>query len=370
MASTMKRVQGLDGVRGFAILWVLAYHLYALLPKAGWAAIPGLQGFSALGWIGVSLFFSLSGYLIVPMLVAQKGAPHFFGRFWGRRAFRLLPVYILVLLSFVIAGACWPEGAPGRERLFGPGIPLWSYAALVQNVLMASHAFLGTEWLRVTWSLAVEVQFYALICVLVYFLPRAQLVRWLVALALGAVLVRFAVVFVNPGANAPLVVLLPCRLDAFLLGALAAMLPAVTEQRRRPRQFAAVAVLAASAAAFGFFVSGGFGAAYRFVLPTYYLMLATGSAALIELSAMSSPLVRWLMESRAMVRAGRLSYFLYLFHFPVVWTIYAGVFKLEPNLETPRALAVMGLVIGVLWLLAELSYRFVEAPLIRRAHRF
>ncbi|MEO6876460.1 MAG: acyltransferase family protein, partial [Opitutaceae bacterium] len=65
----MKRLKGLDGVRGLAILWVLLYHLYALLPKTGWlAAIPGLGWFAGLGWIGVCLFFALSGYLIIPMV--------------------------------------------------------------------------------------------------------------------------------------------------------------------------------------------------------------------------------------------------------------------------------------------------------------
>ncbi|MEO6875174.1 MAG: hypothetical protein ABI222_10175, partial [Opitutaceae bacterium] len=66
----------------------------------------------------------------------------------------------------------------------------------------------------------------------------------------------------------------------------------------------------------------------------------------------------------------RLSYFLYLFHLPILWTIYAGVFGMEPNLASGWGLAVMAGVVIALYGLAELSYRFLEAPLIRRAHGY
>ncbi len=370
MSAGRNRVKGLDGVRGFAILWVLLYHLYALLPKAPGVAIPGLQWFASLGWIGVSLFFTLSGYLIIPMVAEQKEQPRFFARFWCRRAFRLLPAYALLLISFLVAMACWPGASPGRERLLDSTIPFWSYAVFAQNILMSVQNYLGNEWLRVTWSLAIEVQFYTVICAAVYFLPRAWLVRGLLALAAGVILFRYAVVFLNPGVSTPLVVLLPCRLDAFLAGGLVALLPGSRPGDEIRRQGIALAVLAGSVAAFVWFTQGRFGAATHFVLPIYYLMLATGSAAVLELCAASSPVVKWLMESAPMIRAGRLSYFLYLFHLPVLWTIYSGVFGVMPNLESARAGWIMAAVLAVLYGLAELSGRFLEAPLIRRSHRY
>lgn len=367
----MKRVKGLDGVRGCAILWVLLYHLYALVPKAPWASIPGLAWFASLGWIGVSLFFTLSGYLIIPMVAGQKSDRLFFARFWCRRAFRLLPVYVILLLSFLVAVAFWPESSPGRERLLGPGIPLWSYWVFAQNLLMSAQNYLGNDWLRVTWSLAVEVQFYALICLIVVLLPRAQLVRWLVILAVAVVLLRFAVVFLNPGASTSLVVLLPCRLDAFLAGGLAGLLPApVAGGNERRRHGISLGLLVLSVGAFCWFAAGGFGGGTRYVLPVYYLMLAIGSAALLELCALSSPLVKWLMESAPLIRAGKLSYFVYLFHLPVMWTIYGFIPGRTPNLESRWAVAVMAGVLVVLYGLAEASYRFLEAPLITRSHAY
>jgi peptidoglycan/LPS O-acetylase OafA/YrhL len=209
-----------------------------------------------------------------------------------------------------------------------------------------------------------------LICVIIYFLPRAWLVRGLLALVAGVILLRYAVVFQNPGVTAPLVLLLPCRLDAFLAGGLVALLPAPRPGEEIRRQGMALAVLVGSIAAFIWFTQGRFGAVTHFVLPTYYLMLATGSAAVLELCAGSSPVVKWLMESAPMIRAGRLSYFLYLFHLPVLWTIYSGVFGVMPNLESGRALLIMAAVVVVLYGLAELSYHFIEGPLIRRSHGY
>jgi peptidoglycan/LPS O-acetylase OafA/YrhL len=76
------------------------------------------------------------------------------------------------------------------------------------------------------------------------------------------------------------------------------------------------------------------------------------------------------MESAPMIRAGKLSYFIYLFHLPLAWTIYAVGFGMEPNLQSAKALAVMGACLLAIYGLGELSFRFIEGPLIRRSHAF
>ena len=367
----MKRVSGLDGVRGVAILWVLFYHLYALVPKApGLVAVPGIGRVAELGWIGVSLFFTLSGYLIIPMLADEKGAPNFFARFGCRRLFRLVPLYVVLLLSFLLASACWKADGAEHSRLFDRSIPFWSYWLFAQNLPMASQGLLGNEWLRVTWSLAVEVQFYALIAVVVYLVPRDALGRWLGLLIVAAVGFRFAVVFLNPGATTPLVVLLPSRLDAFLVGGFAGLwAPRALAAGVGRRQVIDWGVLTVALLTFVLFAAGWFGSASRFVLPLYHLALALGAAALIDLAVLAAP-VRSLMESRLLVRAGRVSYFLYLFHLPVVWIVYRGLFGMSPTLETSRGVGIMVGALVVLILLAELSWHFFESPLIRQSHGF
>jgi peptidoglycan/LPS O-acetylase OafA/YrhL len=371
MTLPTKRVPGLDGFRGWAILWVLFYHLYSLVPKSeALAGIPALPRIAELGWIGVSLFFALSGYLIIPMLVAQKGKPHFFGQFACRRAFRLLPLYAILLLTFFVASALWPTTAEEFPRLFGREIPLWSYWLFVQNLPMAAHGALGNEWLRVTWSLAVEVQFYAIIAIIVYVVPRAAVVRWLVLLTLASVAVRYMVVVYNPSALTPLVVLLPCRLDAFLLGGLVAFLPVSAVRPGFTRQACAVGMMIMSIGLFAVFGAGGFGAATRWVLPLYHLMLALACAGLLDLAATSSPLTRWAMENKPLIWTGRLSYFIYLFHLPVMWVLYRSVLNTAPNLETAAGATVMIAVLVVLFGLGEMSQRFLERPLIKRSHRY
>ncbi len=367
----MQRVTGLDGVRGCAILWVLLYHFFALVPKAPWvAAIPLVGPLADFGWIGVNLFFALSGYLIIPLLAAQRDDPNYYRRFWCRRAFRLVPVYLLCLISYGVAVALWPDASPDRQRLLDPAIPLWTYWALVQNVWMSARNYMGGEWLRVTWSLAVEVQFYALIAVMVRMMPRPRLVPMLAVLTAAVVLFRYAVVFLNPGSAAPIVLLLPCRLDAFLLGGLAALLPGPVPGGEGRRRLLAWIALAGSVAAFGWFAHGGFGGATRLVLPLYYLMLSVGCSAVLDLSVRSAAPVRWLMQNAVMVRAGQLSYFVYLFHLPVLWTVYQLGSGGAPSLAQGRGVGLMLVVLGVLYGLAELSYRWLEAPLIERSHGY
>ena len=364
----MQRVRGLDGVRGFAAVWVILDHFYAQVPKAAWlTAIPGLARFASFGWVGVSLFFVLSGYLIVPQLLAAKGEPNYFRRFCARRGFRLLPAYVMFLLLYLAADAWWPAAGAGREPLLGPTVPFWSFWIMIQNILMSSVGAVGNLWLRVSWTLAVEVQFYALICVIVYLAPKERLGRWLVALAAAAVMFRYAVALLNPEAKAPLVLLMPSRLDAFMIGGLLALgTPTGSSPGAPGRTWAALGVLAVCTAAFAWFVTGGFGATTRYVLPVYHLLLAAGCGAFLELARLSSGSVRWLTENRLMRRAGQLSYFLYLFHTPVIWGVFALLVGAQPNLASGLSLVVMAGAWVALAGLAEASYRLIEAPMIRR----
>ena len=366
----MNRQAALDGLRGCAILWVLAYHLIALPTRAAaYSGMPGLMAFAGYGWIGVNLFFVLSGYLITQGLVSHERGRLSFLDFWVRRAFRIGPPYALLLLSFVAARALWPAGWPGADRLFNSAIPFWSYLAFVQNLYMASLGYLGNDWLRVLWSLAVEMQFYVLISVCVFLIPRRQLAWWLWSLALGSVLLRYACYFFVQNPDASLVVLLPSRLDGFLLGGLLAIAP-----RGEPgwpgfrRHAATVAVLLSSMAFLGLYSSGKLGGATRYLVPLYNTVISAGCVALLDLCASDFGPVRRLMELRPLVEAGRLSYFVYLFHMPIALALFYGVLGTAPALVAPRAILLMAVVFAAIYGAARLSYAFLEAPLIRRSH--
>jgi len=366
----MNRQRALDGLRGCAILWVLAYHLIALPTRAAaYSGMPALMAFAGYGWIGVNLFFVLSGYLITQGLCSRERDPLHFASFWARRAFRIVPPYALLLLSFLAAKALWPASGPGAGRLFNSAIPFWSYLTFTQNLFMASLGYLGNDWLRVLWSLAVEVQFYLLISVALFLIPRRQVAWWLSSLALGAVLFRYVCYFTVPNPDAALVVLLPCRLDGFLLGGLLAIAHRGDGGRPGFRRAALnTALIVASAAFLGRFSSGGFGGGTRYLVPLYSSVISVGCAALLDMCAAGFPPVRWLMDRGPLVEAGRLSYFIYLFHMPVALTVFYLVLGTAPALGSARAILMMAAVFAAIYGAARLSYAFLEAPLIRYSH--
>ncbi len=161
-----RRQPGLDLLRAIAILMVVCYH------SAGFGfGLP--YEVHRFGWIGVDLFFVLSGYLIGGQILAQwqERNSFRFGRFYIRRALRILPAYLVVLAVYFLLPS-W------RER---PVIsPLWKYLLSVQNIGLQS----GTAFSH-AWSLAVEDQFYLVLPALLFVLIR----RPRMALALPCLLI-------------------------------------------------------------------------------------------------------------------------------------------------------------------------------------
>src|SRR5579862_1986494 len=100
------RIKELDGLRGIAVLAVIDLHYLGWLPIAG----------SAYGWLGVDLFFVLSGFLITSILVGLRGKEHYFKVFYSRRALRIFPPYFLGLLVYL--GVSFALGMPGTFRLW------------------------------------------------------------------------------------------------------------------------------------------------------------------------------------------------------------------------------------------------------------
>ena len=151
-ASAAPRVRALDGVRAFAVLAVLASHT----PGTG---MPG-------GYLGVDVFFALSGYLITSLLLRehQKSATISLGSFWARRARRLLPALFVLLTAVGIGAALWPAifAAPG---LRGDALSAVFYVANWHLIAEHTNYFVATGQpspLMHTWSLAIEEQFYLL----------------------------------------------------------------------------------------------------------------------------------------------------------------------------------------------------------------
>lgn len=168
ITSPAKRNVGLDALRGIAILLVLGNHIAPDTIQH----LPALQGFAGavywqmrcIGWTGVDLFFVLSGYLISGLLfqeIESSGTVRC-GRFWVRRAFKILPSYYFLLLMLAVTGATtWLDVSSASTVLTSVA----QHCLFLQNYL--AHSLNGP-----TWSLAVEEHFYLVLPVLLLLLAR------------------------------------------------------------------------------------------------------------------------------------------------------------------------------------------------------
>ncbi len=178
-------VPALDGIRGLAILFVIAFH--ARVAFSSTAEIPYL-GFRllGLGWSGVDLFFVLSGFLITGILLDSRQSPRYFRTFYLRRILRIFPLYFgYLFLILVVARFAWLAYA--GSDLWKSTNPWWYFTYLLNwkrdhgyNDLVLGHL----------WSLAIEEQFYCVWPAVVWFVPRRHL-KWLcLAVASGALAAR------------------------------------------------------------------------------------------------------------------------------------------------------------------------------------
>ncbi|HET7459422.1 MAG TPA: acyltransferase [Gemmatimonadaceae bacterium] len=355
-------VPALDGLRGIAVVAVFLRHVAPVVtaPGGGWIA-----SLLRCGWIGIDLFFVLSGFLITGILLDTRGERGYYGRFYARRARRILPVALLTVAAVVAVHPAWWRGALWLV-FYGANIPI---------------AFSG--WLTVPtgtvhfWSLAVEEQFYLTWPLLISCVPRPRLRVTCLALVAFAFALRIVLV-VSGSPPERILVLTPARLDGLALGALLADLSrdarAWSAVGARvgwiARHYAVAPVLAAAVVALLLLTTGGSGEVSApgvrgALLQTVgYLGLAVASA--VTLAAVltapgDAPLVRAL-SARPLRAIGSRSYGIYIYHLPIIAALAAvGPF---PH-GTPRFAAVAAvLTLAAAWA----SWRWIEEPMLRPRH--
>jgi len=188
-ASSGGRLKSLDGVRGVAILSVIAYHTLliadrpAILPTL-WSAVMNST------WAGVDLFFVLSGFLITGILIDSRQESGYFRNFYARRTLRIFPLYYSVLIAvFVLPPLVASRWLPAAySELFHNQLWLWTY---LQNFLQSKgpHQLPGFGHF---WSLAVEEQFYWVWPFVVFFSGNKTLLRICAAVCILSPLLRLA----------------------------------------------------------------------------------------------------------------------------------------------------------------------------------
>jgi peptidoglycan/LPS O-acetylase OafA/YrhL len=206
----LKKIPQLDAVRGLAVLLVLVHNTdkYPSLH---------LHLISDNGWMGVDLFFVLSGFLITGILLDTRQSDGYFRNFYARRCLRIWPLYYSVLFfMFVIVPFLGPFEA--HSVFEARSSPWWAFPVFLQNVLVPIPA-MATGPLGVTWSLAVEEQFYLVWPLVVRFCTEAQLRKIAIAVICLSPLLRFYLSLhqVNIYSNTF------CRSDGLMAGALLAV---------------------------------------------------------------------------------------------------------------------------------------------------
>jgi peptidoglycan/LPS O-acetylase OafA/YrhL len=327
-ATTTRRfeyVPALDGVRGIAIAIVVSYHLFGV-PHGG----P----------VGVDLFFALSGFLITTLLLEEHrdtGRVRL-GAFYLRRARRLLPALAALLATYVLWAAAHGHNALKTVAIGG------LYVSNFVQAFMQPNAVLGTG-LTHLWSLAQEEQFYLLWPVLLIGILRLRRPLFWTSLLLAAMLAYRTALLLN-GASLPRVYLGPdTHASGLMGGAVLAMIAARHPLRvGEPTARAAVVVL-------------GVLTATEVATTQWWLIfqpLVELSCVVIVAAAVAAPDLSHLLASRPLVALGKISYSLYLWHWPVLWALHG------------HPVSTLALSIA----LATASYRYVERPFRRRrAHR-
>ncbi|MEY2570868.1 MAG: hypothetical protein QOE63_1218 [Acidimicrobiaceae bacterium] len=346
----------LDGLRALAVLAVMGFH----------ASITTVQG----GYLGVDVFFVLSGFLIT-VLLAQEHAAHGDVRlrwFYARRALRLLPA----LFGLLVAVAVYALIRPNEVEMQGVGGELLGAALYVANWVYALRDTFTTHILSHTWSLAIEEQFYLLWpFVLVWLIKRRHgLDGALVAASAGAVgLTAWRVALYRRGASLPHISYgLDTRAAALMMGA-AIGLAAVTGRLRLPVRIARVVGLVGFAWLLYIFLSHRYGIGAiafdpgrEFVEGILVVDLAT-SLLLVGLLFDDRGPLRRLFSLAPVVLIGKVSYGLYLWHFPIDEIVTPDRTGLSSPLNQVVRLVITIAVVSA-------SYLLIEQPALRVKQRF
>lgn len=335
----MKKIPQLNAVRGLAVLLVLLHNTdrYPSLH---------LQLISANGWMGVDLFFVLSGFLITGILVDTKESDGYFKNFYARRCLRIWPLYYSALLfMFVIVPLLRPSEA--HIVFEARSAPWWAYPLFLQNFLVPIPT-MATGLLGVTWSLAVEEQFYLVWPLVVRFCSVTQLR----AIAITAICFSPALRFylslhqVNIYSNTF------CRLDGLMAGVLLALV--LRTSSFVPSRFVARAWVT-------FLVS----APLALVIEAFHArwigfsLVALAAVSFIYLALFSTQ--RWLqslLTNRVLVYIGTISYGVYLLQ--KIPLDAAKTFHMDkhPFLALPITAAAT-------FAMAALSWNLLEKPFLK-----
>ena len=354
-------VKSLDGVRALAIILVMSFH----------------ANLNHFGWMGVQLFFVLSGYLITGILWKEKDQHSSSGfklkKFWVRRSLRIFPLYFgfLLFVSLIYLAFRFPVYYP----TYIPYLATYTF-----NYTRTFEGWEGNPLFTHFWSLSIEEQFYLFFPLIIFFAPKKFSRYFLLVIIILSPLIRFFLFrhfsqHGNATASDAVYWHTLSHLDAFFIGGSIPVF-SLDKKIRRPQLLLALSFAIALLAGLLNFLNlregtytwtlgYGHGQAFNYEYVWHFTLLDLVFGALIlNLVSIHSTrnFARKILESNWLVRIGKVSYGMYIFH----WAVLVYIFnRLVPTQNLLFKIILFLPYVLVVYLVAELSFRFYESRFIR-----
>jgi peptidoglycan/LPS O-acetylase OafA/YrhL len=347
----------LDGMRGLAVLLVVVYHNFNFI------------NYTFFGWLGVDLFFVLSGFLITEILLQSRETSHFLRNFYIRRALRIFPLYFLTLFFFLTLLPLFTK-LPGLDYYLDNQTWLWFY---LQNWLyIFKPPPMHSLTLSHLWSLAVEEQFYLIWPFVILLIRKPKTILLItICLLVGVIVLRFYL-WVNRIENLSYYNLFTfSRIDGICIGSTLALLRKINP--KAITQYFTVIVLFLAALNFLFYF---FNRQHQYTYP--YLAIAgyTTFAMLFGIlvhEGISEPSnwIRTIFANPVFRFFGRISFGLYVLHWPIYVVLKPQILKwwqtnFYPYAEFMSSVLLTLLAIG----LSLASYYFFELKFLKLKAKF
>lgn len=348
----------LDGLRGLAILLVVFYHNFGFIEQ------------SFFGWLGVDLFFVLSGYLITDILLTSVDKENYLRNFYMRRLLRIFPLYYLCLIICLLLLPNFSSLRPQLNYYTENQFWLWTY---LQNWLYIFKPTGSTHLLHHLWSLAVEEQFYLFWPITILLVRKPKYLIVLLSAVLLSLIILRSIIWVSRIENLAYFNFYTfSRIDGLCIGSLLVLI--------RKIRFNLVerntSLIAFSLAGFNFMFYF-FNRYYNFSFPYFAIVGYTTFAVLFALllnEAISgkNKLVTVFFNNAFMKFFGKISYGFYMYH----WPIYVLLNNKTKNWITknfdflPAKISSSVILTGIAVIISVISYRYFESYFIKQKRKY
>ncbi len=359
----MKRIIEIDGIRGVAILLVISFHYInnQLVESTNFFGkiMAKATGF---GWVGVDLFFVLSGFLIGSVLLNSKISSNYFSTFYTRRIVRIIPNYFLFITIFLLI----IKSGYFDKNYFLTGnnvIPIWSYYFMIHNFFMFGSQNLGNDSVCITWSIGIEEQFYLIIPFLLWKLNSKWIPYLMIAIVFIAIISRM-----QYDHWIERYVILNCRADSLSLGVLVAWFNfeySLTEEIPKIKKILVFVLL---------FVMGFCGIIHLIYgdlgVFKHTLFSIIFAISILFALGMNQNLYGKILRNKVLCWVGSISYSLYLFHYMILGLVHHFDGKNGIIINNIKDVILTLIAFIITFGFSSLVYSYLEIPMIKIGKKF